>query len=107
MCRVNITGGECPQEEINAYIARGSSSTAASRTQSDIRLDLANTSSWRITIRISRLTASAASRATWSARSTASTTPSAPRRDRVKLRHHAAITLSLRIFACQFGQDGV
>ena len=23
MCRVNITGGTCPQEEINAYIARG------------------------------------------------------------------------------------
>ena len=22
MCRVNITGGDCPQEEINAYIAR-------------------------------------------------------------------------------------
>ena len=23
MCNVNVTGGVCPQEEINAYIARG------------------------------------------------------------------------------------
>ena len=39
MCRVNITGGECPQEEINAYIARGQQLYGREPDAIDIRLD--------------------------------------------------------------------
>ena len=39
MCRVNITGGTCPQEEINAYIARGQQLYGREPDCIDIRLD--------------------------------------------------------------------
>ena len=39
MCRVNITGGECPQEEINAYIARGQQLYGREPDAIDVRLD--------------------------------------------------------------------
>ena len=42
MCRVNITGGECPQEEINAYIARGQQLYGREPDAIDVRLDYQN-----------------------------------------------------------------
>ena len=39
MCRVNITGGDCPQEEINAYIARAQQLYGREPDAIDVRLD--------------------------------------------------------------------
>ena len=78
MCRVNITGGDCPQEEINAYIARAQQLYGREPDAIDVRLDgeyveLAYHYQNQPFDRIRRITA------IWSARSTASTTPSAPK----------------------------
>ena len=39
MCEVRMTGGSCPQEEINAYIARGTEMYGRQPDAIDIRLD--------------------------------------------------------------------
>ena len=39
MCTVNITGGHCPQEEINAYIARGAELYGREPDALDVRVD--------------------------------------------------------------------
>ena len=39
MCEVNIIGGSCPQEEVNAYIARGAELYGREPDVIDIRLD--------------------------------------------------------------------
>ncbi len=39
MCQVNIKGGSCPQEEINAYIARGAKLYGREPDVIDIALD--------------------------------------------------------------------
>ncbi len=39
MCEVNLTGGACPQEEINAYIARGKELYGRTPDAIDIRVD--------------------------------------------------------------------
>lgn len=39
MCRVNIAGGDCPQEEINAYIARAQQLYGREPDAIDVRLD--------------------------------------------------------------------
>ena len=39
MCTVNITGGACPQQEIDAYIARGAELYGREPDAIDIRLD--------------------------------------------------------------------
>lgn len=65
MCRVNITGGDARRKKSTLTSRERSSSTAANRTRSTCGWT-ANTSSWRIIIRISRLTAYAALRAIWS-----------------------------------------
>ena len=39
MCQVNVTGGVCPQEEINAYIARGAELYGRVPDAIDIKLD--------------------------------------------------------------------
>ena len=39
MCTVNITGGACPQQEIDAYIARGAELYGREPDAIDVRLD--------------------------------------------------------------------
>ena len=39
MCQVNITGGVCPQEEIDAYITRGAELYGRKPDSIDIRVD--------------------------------------------------------------------
>lgn len=39
MCTVNVTGGELPQEEINAYIARGAELYGREPDAIDVRVD--------------------------------------------------------------------
>ena len=39
MCVINITGGVCPQEEVNAYIARGAELYGREPDSIDIRVD--------------------------------------------------------------------
>jgi len=39
MCIVNITGGELPQQEINAYIARGAELYGRKPDSIDVRVD--------------------------------------------------------------------
>ena len=39
MCQINLTGGVCPQEEINAYIARGEELYGRRPESIDIRVD--------------------------------------------------------------------
>ena len=39
MCTVNITGGACPQQEIDAYIARGAELDGREPDAIDVRLD--------------------------------------------------------------------
>ena len=78
MCRVNITGGDCPQEEINAYIARAQQLYGREPDAIDVRLDgeyveLAYHYQNQPFDRIRRITGYLV------ARSTASTTPSAPK----------------------------
>ena len=86
MCRVNITGGECPQEEINAYIARGQQLYGREPDAIDIRLDGEDIYAKDMDVSVLRPRVGMVFQkpnpfpmSIWWARSTASTTPSAPR----------------------------
>ena len=39
MCKFNVTGGTCPQEELNAYAARGAQLYGREPDSIDVRLD--------------------------------------------------------------------
>lgn len=78
MCSVHVTGGSCPQPEVEAYIARGRELYGRTPDSIDIAW-MANMSSLRIISRTSLSTAFAGSPVIWWARWIDSTTQSAPK----------------------------
>ena len=111
MCRVNITGGDCPQEEINAYIARAQQQLYGREPDAiDVRLDgeyveLAYHYQNQPFDRIRRITGYLVGTL-----DRFNNAKRAEERDRVKHGIFAAISFSRRspyFFPCQLEQNGV